>query len=68
MGDLNGDFLNNHADFVLFKSAYDSANGAGAFFAMLSAVPVPSAFLLLAFAVLGWPIADRRRQWSRRDD
>jgi hypothetical protein len=68
MGDLNGDFLNNHADFVLFKSAYDSANGAGAFFAMLSAVPEPSAFLLLAFAVLGWPIADRRRQWSRRYD
>ena len=31
LGDLTGDKLNNHADFVLFKSAYDVANGAGAF-------------------------------------
>jgi endonuclease/exonuclease/phosphatase family metal-dependent hydrolase len=46
MGDLNGDFRNDHADFVVFKDAYDTAHGAGAFAAMLTAVPEPSAALL----------------------
>ena len=27
LGDLTGDHLNDHADFVLFKTAYDAANG-----------------------------------------
>jgi hypothetical protein len=52
-GDLNGDFLNNHADFVLFKTAFESTNGAGSFVAML-AVPEPAAivFMLSSIACL----------------
>ena len=30
-GDLNNDFRNDFADFLLFKSAFDAVNGAGAF-------------------------------------
>jgi hypothetical protein len=44
-GDLNGDFRNDHADFVMFKATYDAINGAGSFTAML-AVPEPSRLLL----------------------
>jgi hypothetical protein len=51
-GDLNGDFRNNHADFVLFKSAFQSANGAGSFVDMLSVVPEPPS-VLVALAVFG---------------
>src|SRR5262249_21126983 len=46
LGDLNGDFRNDHADFVLFKTAYENLNGAGSFSAMLAAVPEPSTLLL----------------------
>ena len=49
LGDLNGDFHNDHADFVLFKSAFDSANGTGSFAAMLGAVPEPATILLALF-------------------
>ena len=52
LGDLTGDRLNNHADFVLFKTAYDAANGAGAFVTMLAAVPEPSSVLLVLTAGL----------------
>ncbi len=38
-GDLTGDGLNNHPDFVAFKNTFDAANGAGAFAAMLAGVP-----------------------------
>ena len=48
LGDLNGDFRNDHADFVTFKAAFDAANGSGAFLAMLQSVPEPSALVLLA--------------------
>ncbi len=41
-GDLNGDFRSNHADFRLFKDAYDVQAGAGAFDALLLQVPEPS--------------------------
>jgi hypothetical protein len=48
-GDLDGDKLNNHADFVLFKQAYNAAHGAGAFELMLASIPEPSsAFLVIA--------------------
>jgi len=61
LGDLTGDKLNDHADFVLFKAAYDLANGAGAFAAMLSAVPEPStSCLVLAAGTLFLPALRRR--------
>lgn len=50
LGDLNGDFTNNHTDFVLFKSAFEAANGQGSFAAMLAQVPEPSTLLLVFFA------------------
>jgi hypothetical protein len=53
-GDLDGDFDHDLNDFVVFKSTFDAANGAGAFQAMLASVPEPSsALLLIAGAVLG---------------
>ena len=42
LGDLNGDFRNNHADFLIFKSAFESANGANAFAALFAEVPEPA--------------------------
>lgn len=52
-GDLNGDLRNDHADFVIFKTAFDAANGSGAFAAMITAVPEPSAeFLGLCLLVV----------------
>ncbi len=50
LGDLTGDHLNNHADFVLFKAAYDTFNGASAFAAMLAAVPEPSTIIVVLSA------------------
>ena len=49
VGDMNGDLLNNHADFVLFKAAYEAVNGSGSFEAMLEAggVPEPASILLV---------------------
>ena len=60
MGDLNGDYRNDHADFVLFKTAFEAANGDGSFAAMVAAVPEPTTSSLcgLGLAVL-W--ASRRR-------
>ena len=49
-GDLNGDFANNHADFVLFKSSYVSAYGEAAFSRLL-AVPEPHPGLPIGFAI-----------------
>lgn len=46
MGDLNGDFMNDHVDFAVFKAAYEGANGAGSF-AALMAVPEPSTSALI---------------------
>ena len=48
-GDLDGDFHNDHADFVLFKATYESLNGTGSFTDMLAAVPEPAAILLSLF-------------------
>jgi hypothetical protein len=50
LGDLDGDLHNDHPDFVLFKDAYDLANGAGAFQAMVGSVPEPSSALLVSVA------------------
>jgi hypothetical protein len=51
MGDLNANFRNVHADFVIFKTAYEAANGAGSFARMLT-VPDPPNRVLAAFALL----------------
>ncbi|HEX2477550.1 MAG TPA: endonuclease/exonuclease/phosphatase family protein [Lacipirellulaceae bacterium] len=51
MGDLNGDFRNNHADFVIFKRAFESAHGADAFAALLARVPEPSTIFLTIVVV-----------------
>ncbi len=66
-GDLNGDFRNDHADFVLFKDAYDNAHGSGAFDAMLSIVPEPTAgpMLFWGFACI-FAFANRGRSRGRR--
>lgn len=51
VGDLTGDKIDDHADFVAFKSLYDLANGSGAFLAMLAdGVPEPSSALLVLAA------------------
>lgn len=63
-GDLNADYRNNHADFVLFKQAYDAHNGAGAFVAMLAAVPEPATGWLAIVGLTGWLGAGRRRAHS----
>ena len=62
MGDLNGDFQNDHADFVIFKTAFDASNGAGSFVTMLASVPEPSSLALGFMAGLGLAcVACRRR-------
>jgi hypothetical protein len=61
-GDLTGDKLNNHADFVAFKSAYEVANGGGSFALMLSNVPEPSNIVLvLTSGLLALPLARRSK-------
>jgi Calcineurin-like phosphoesterase len=56
MGDLNGDLKNNFADFRLFKSAYDTNNGAGAFDAALAFVPEPSSAAILVAITTMWSL------------
>lgn len=51
-GDLNGDLLNDHTDFVLFKGEFEKVNGLGAFVAMLNSVPEPTAVGLLSMALV----------------
>ena len=46
MGDLNGDFRNDHADFALFKTAFETSNGAGSFASGITQVPEPASALL----------------------
>ncbi len=65
-GDLNADFHNNHADFVLFKKAYDARNGAGAFVAMLAAVPEPATSWLAIIGLMGFLGSNRRRIGGRK--
>ena len=47
LGDLNGDGVNNFADFREFKDDFDAYNGAGRFQQMLSTVPEPATSLSL---------------------
>jgi hypothetical protein len=50
-GDLNGDLANNYQDFVLFKAAYDAANGAGAFAALQ--IPEPAGLVMMSLGGMG---------------
>jgi hypothetical protein len=59
-GDMDGNLTNDHEDFALFKIAYDQANGAGAFQAMLAGVPEPSTAILICSAGL-LAVAGRKR-------
>lgn len=61
LGDLNGDFDHSLQDFSLFAAAYDVANGAGAFTAMVANVPEPSALMLLLSGVAGCFVRRRRK-------
>ena len=49
-GDLDGDLDHDLNDYSLFKTAFDAANGAGAFQAMLASVPEPSTTAMFAVA------------------
>jgi hypothetical protein len=60
-GDLNADGFNNHADFLLFKNAYDQANGSGSFMAMVAAVPEPTTALLVSSAGIFLTLVRKRR-------
>jgi hypothetical protein len=59
LGDLNGDFRNDHADFVIFKDAFEAANGENSFAALLAGVPEPST-ILMAIVVVGAGFMIRR--------
>jgi hypothetical protein len=50
-GDLNGDLANSYQDFLLFKAAYDAANGAGSFAAALQ-VPEPASWAMMSLGGL----------------
>jgi len=69
LGDLNSDFMNNHADFILFKTAYEAINGQGSFAAMLTRVPEPSTLvlgILVGFVVICQGARRRTCQWAAR--
>jgi hypothetical protein len=51
-GDLTEDRANNHADFAIFKSLYEAANGAGSFSLILVGVPEPSTLVFSLWAGL----------------
>jgi hypothetical protein len=51
LGDLDGDFDHDLEDFLLFRAAYNEANGAGAFEALVS-VPEPTTTSHMVLAVL----------------
>jgi hypothetical protein len=59
-GDLNGDKLNNHDDFKLFKVLFDAANGVGAFEVMLASIPEPATGAMSLAALLAVAAARRR--------
>jgi hypothetical protein len=66
-GDFNNDGINGHSDFVEFKNAFDAANGAGAFLAMLGGtqVPEPGSIVLLAtVGIVACGYRLKRRAWS----
>ena len=52
LGDLTADLRIDGQDFAQFRSAFDAANGAGSFVAMLAVVPEPGATTLAAAAAV----------------
>ncbi len=52
-GDLNGDLVNNHADFTEFKSLFETANPLQSFEAMVAGVPEPTSVVLAIFGLVG---------------
>src|SRR5690606_11920550 len=60
-GDLDGDGDNDVNDFAIFKADFDSANGAGAFQAMISAVPEPGSLAMLLLGGTGALVVRGRR-------
>lgn len=63
LGDLNGDFQTNFADFRLFKNAYMQWNGPAAFAQLSAAVPEPGG---VALAVAATATAAALRTGGRR--
>jgi hypothetical protein len=61
-GDLDGDGDSDFADFRLFKSDFDAANGVGAFEAMSNGVPEPASSKLIFVAAAIATSAIRRRR------
>jgi hypothetical protein len=61
LGDLNGDGVNNRADFAVFKGLYDAANGVGAFEVMAAAVPEPNCLFLSAIGICMAALSRRSR-------
>jgi hypothetical protein len=64
LGDLNGDLRNDHADFVLFKQAFEAALGVAAFRELLAQVPEPGVTTLAMTALLATAGARRRSRSS----
>ncbi len=60
MGDLTGDSLVNHADFVAFRTSFIQVNGPGAFAAMMAGVPEPSGVVLVGLGPLASILVRRR--------
>ena len=52
LGDLTGDLRNDHADFIAFKSLYESLHGPEGFLQLLVSAPEPSAGGALVLAVV----------------
>ena len=62
-GDLNGDGVNNHSDFLAFRELFEVANGTGSFEAMLgslSVVPEPTTTCLALIAGIQFVLVRRR--------
>jgi hypothetical protein len=64
LGDLNGDFRNDFADFALFKSIFESANGTGSFAVMLADVPEPQSITMAFTLILAGNLVTRRPRAS----
>ena len=60
LGDLDGDFDHDLADFLVFRVAYDQANGAGAFAQMTGVVPEPNIAVMLSSLLAVYGLRRRR--------